>query len=469
MKLPELSQFQTTSMTKQNGRDKSSSLLSDGFLFVGGAMVALLFVWALGSFISPSPDPNHSFSTGVTESKPRVASENVNVSPPKYAVDAHGSNLHYDPPERTFYDPPERTFYDDPKLSYTIGEPIRNWDEKRKEWLKHHQSFAAGADERVLMVSGSQPSPCRNPIGDNLLLRFFKNKVDYCRIHGYDIFYNNVLLQPKMFSYWAKIPVVRAAMVAHPEAEWIWWVDSDAAFTDMDFKLPLDRYRNHNLVVHGWSHLIYDKKSWTSINAGVLLIRNCQWSLDFMEVWASMGPQTPKYDRWGKILRSTLNDKMFPESDDQSGLVYLLLKERDKWGDKVYLEGEYYFEGYWLEIVGTLENITDKYATIEKGVRRLRRRHAEKVSESYGAQWEEYLKDAGNGKGSWRRPFITHFTGCQPCSGDHNQMYSGHSCWEAMKMALNFADNQVLRNYGFMHQGLLDSSSVSPLPFDFPA
>ncbi|CAK9148395.1 unnamed protein product [Ilex paraguariensis] len=209
MKLPELSQFQTTSMTKQNGRDKSSSLLSDGFLFVGGAMVALLFVWALGSFISPSPDPNHSFSTGVTESKPRVASENVNVSPPKYAVDAHGSNLHYDPPERTFYDPPERTFYDDPKLSYTIGEPIRNWDEKRKEWLKHHQSFAAGADERVLMVSGSQPSPCRNPIGDNLLLRFFQEQV------------------------------VRAAMVAHPEAEWIWWVDSDAAFTDMDFTTPV--------------------------------------------------------------------------------------------------------------------------------------------------------------------------------------------------------------------------------------
>ncbi|KAL4590642.1 hypothetical protein LXL04_003579 [Taraxacum kok-saghyz] len=36
-----------------------------------------------------------------------------------------------------------------------------------------------------------------NPIGDHLLLRFFKNKVDYCRIHGYAIFYNNVLLHPR--------------------------------------------------------------------------------------------------------------------------------------------------------------------------------------------------------------------------------------------------------------------------------
>ena len=45
-----------------------------------------------------------------------------------------------------------------------------------------------------------------------------------------------------MFGFWAKYPVVKAAMLAHPEVEWIWWVDSDAVFTDMEFKLPLERY-----------------------------------------------------------------------------------------------------------------------------------------------------------------------------------------------------------------------------------
>lgn len=54
-------------------------------------------------------------------------------------------------------------------------------------------------------------------------------------------------------------------MVAHPEAEWIWWVDSDAVFTDMDFKLPLDKYKNHNFVIYGWPKLIYEKKSWTGM------------------------------------------------------------------------------------------------------------------------------------------------------------------------------------------------------------
>lgn len=454
---PELSQFQVSSLMAN--KYYSRKPFSDGFLFFGGAMVALLVVWACWSFINPAPIPTPSFSMANTKPQSNVVA--ADVTKDNCAAGSQGFYLRYDPPDPTFYD--------DPGLTYSVEKPIKNWDEKRREWLKHHPSFASGSAERLLMLSGSQSNPCKNPIGDHLLLRFFKNKVDYCRIHGYDIFYNNVLLHPEMHTYWAKIPAVRAAMLAHPEVEWIWWVDSDAAFTDMDFKLPLDRYKDHNFVVHGWPQLIYEKKSWTSLNAGVFLIRNCQWSLDFMDVWASMGPQTPNYDKWGEILRSTCKDKFFPQSDDQTGLVYLLLEEKEKWGNKIYVESEYYFEGYWLEVVETLDNISDKYLGMEKGVRRLRRRHAEKVNEWYAGVREEYLKDVGYGKGSWRRPFITHFTGCQPCSGQHNQLYSGQSCYESMQKALNFADNQVLRNFGFMHKDLLDSALVKPLPFDFPA
>jgi hypothetical protein len=118
--------------------------------------------------------------------------------------------------------------------------------------------------------------------------------------------------------------------------------------------------------------------------------------------------------------------------------------------------------------VPTYDNITEKYTELEKEDGKLRRRHAEKVSEQYGVFREPHLKEAGNGKGSWRRPFITHFTGCQPCSGDHNQIYHGETCWNGMVKALNFADNQVLRKYGFVHPDLLDSGTVTETPFDYP-
>ncbi|KAD6795820.1 hypothetical protein E3N88_06716 [Mikania micrantha] len=437
--------------------NRKTSSFSNGIPIIGGTIVLLSLLWAFWPIITftfTSPNPSTiNFRTGHKSFK--IFSNATSGG--------HGFNL--------THDPPESTFYDDPEVTYTIDKRIKNWDEKRREWLWKHPSFIPGLENRVLLVTGSHSTPCQNPIGDHLLLRFFKNKVDYCRIHGYDIFYNNVLLHPQMFTYWAKMPALRAAMLAHPESEWIWWVDSDAAFTDMDFKLPLHRYKSHNLVVHGWPKLIYEKKSWTSLNAGVFLIRNSQWALDFMDVWSGMGPQTPNYEKWGELLRETCKDKFFPESDDQTGLVYLLLKEKEKWGSKIFIEDGFYFEGYWMEIVGKLEKITEKYNGVEKRVRRLRRRHAEKVREAYGIAWDEQLEAEGAGYGidGWRRPFITHFTGCQPCSGTHNEEYSRQSCWDAMQKVLNFGDNQVLRSYGFVHPSLGDSGSVLPVPFDYPA
>lgn len=182
--------------------------------------------------------------------------------------------------------------------------------------------------------------------------------------------------------------------------------------------------------------------------------------MDLIEVWAKMGRQSPEYNKWGEILRKIFKDKFFSQLDDQSGLSYLLLKEKDKWGDKIYIESENYFQGYWVDIIGTLDNITNKYFELEKKMPILRKRQAEKVvSERYIKLWEEYLiKDDY----SIRRPFVTHFTRCEPCSGDHNPLYSWETCYDAMQKALNFADNQVLRKYGFVHNNLLDSSAVSP-------
>ena len=443
-------------MAKFGSRNKSSLCLTDGCLFLSGAMSALLILWGFCSLIVPIPGSNPKLNAVATKLRTFTFPRNPTVT----AVNNCTGHVAPD----TLHDSTHPTFYDDPEMGYTMDKPMKNWDEKRKEWLLHHPSLAAGAPERILLVTGSQPTRCNNPIGDHLLLRFFKNKVDYCRIHNYDIFYNNALLHPEMDSYWAKYPVVRAAMMAHPEAEWVWWVDSDAVFTDMEFKLPLDRYKDHNLVVHGWEELVVKNRSWTGLNAGVFLIRNCQWALDFMDVWAGMGPQSPEYKKWGETLCATFKDKTIPDSDDQTALAYLIAVEKDKWTDKIFLESEYYFEGYWLEIVKTYGKISERYEGVERRVEGLRRRHAERVSEGYGALRKGYLK----GVGQWRRPFITHFTGCQPCNGHHNPTYNAEDCWNGMERALNFADNQVLRNYGYLHRDLMDKS-VSSIPFDYPA
>ncbi|KAL7220689.1 hypothetical protein ACSBR2_013552 [Camellia fascicularis] len=310
----------------------------------------------------------------------------------------------------------------DPNKPYSLGPKISDWDEQRADWLGKNPSFPnfIGPNKpRVLLVTGSSPKPCENPVGDHYLLKAIKNKIDYCRLHGIEIFYNMALLDAEMAGFWAKLPLIRKLLLFHPEIEFLWWMDSDAMFTDMAFEVPWERYKDHNFVLHGWNEMVYDQKNWIGLNTGSFLLRNCQWSLDILDAWAPMGPKGKVRDEAGKILTRELKDRPVFEADDQSAMVYILATQRDKWGEKVYLESAYYLHGYWGILV-------DRY--------------------------EEMIENYHPGLGDHRWPLVTHFVGCKPCGkfGD----YPVERCLKQMDRAFNFGDNQILQIYGFTHKSL---------------
>uniref|UniRef100_A0A0D9VT61 Uncharacterized protein n=1 Tax=Leersia perrieri TaxID=77586 RepID=A0A0D9VT61_9ORYZ len=308
---------------------------------------------------------------------------------------------------------------------YKLGPAVSGYDAHRAEWLREHPQFPASVGRgrpRVLVVTGSSPRRCKDPEGDHVLLRALKNKVDYCRIHGFDIYYSNTVLDAEMSGFWTKLPLLRALMVAHPETEFLWWVDSDVVFTDMLFEPPWGRYKRHNLVIHGWDGAVYGGKSWLGVNAGSFIVRNCQWSLDLLDAWAPMGPPGPVRDMYGKVFAETLSDRAAYEADDQSALVFLLVTQRDRWGEKVFIENSYNLHGFWAEIV-------DRYEEMRR-------------------QWR---RPPGLGDERW--PLITHFVGCKPC-GEQDKSYEAERCRRGMNRAFNFADDQILELYGFAHESL---------------
>ncbi|KAL3680811.1 hypothetical protein R1sor_023767 [Riccia sorocarpa] len=315
-------------------------------------------------------------------------------------------------------------YFDPAKVHHTLGERITDWDERRAAVLNSADNTEGSnqphGKRRILMVSGSQPKPCDNPKGDYFILKNLKNKVDYCRLHNIDIFYNTAQLDMKMSGFWSKLPLLRALMLSHPEVEWFWWMDSDAFFTDMKFQLPLDSYENYNMVVHGWYDMIYEKKSWVGLNTGSFLIRNCQWSLDLLDAWAPYGPVGKPREAAGQLFAKYLDGRRKFESDDQSALIYLLLSQKDKWSEKTYLEHSYFLHGYWVILVENFEKMMEKYHP---------------------------------GLGDERWPFVTHFVGCKPCHGSSGD-YAADRCAKQMERAFNFADNQVLEAYGYVHPSL---------------
>lgn len=42
-------------------------------------------------------------------------------------------------------------------------------------------------------------------------------------------------------------------------------------------------------------------------------------------------------------------------------MIYLLASEREKWGDKVYLENGFYLHGYWGILVYWYEEMIENY------------------------------------------------------------------------------------------------------------
>jgi xyloglucan 6-xylosyltransferase len=312
-----------------------------------------------------------------------------------------------------------------------FGPPVVGWDEYRAAAIRKATNSSSGVNPkpRIMLITSSHPRKCVNKQGDQMLLKSIKNKMDYCRIHGIEIYYNMDKIDDEMLGWWVKTFLTHMLMKQHPEIDWFWWMDSDAIFTDMSFQLPLKKYEKYNMVMHGWDDSVYDKRSWLGLNAGVYLIRNCQWSMDLLHAWAPMSPKGKIRDGVGKFLTRALPNRGKGEADDQSGLVYLMVTDRERWGKKVYLESSYYFQGYWKVLTERFEEMMEKY---KPGI--------------YGDD---------------RWPFVTHFCGCEFCCGAINPEYNVDQCLTQMERAVNFADDQVLERYGFRHKSL-KSAEVEP-------
>jgi xyloglucan 6-xylosyltransferase len=161
---------------------------------------------------------------------------------------------------------------------------VTRWKAKRRRWLHQNPGFPsrdARGGPRVLLVTASPQGPCGSPDGDRFLLRATKNRLDYCRLHGVDMVHATARLEdPELRSAgygdgWAKLALLRRLMLAHPEVEWLWWLDVGALVTDMGFELPLARYEGAHLVVRGDSYQLFQRRAWDAASTASFLLRYC--------------------------------------------------------------------------------------------------------------------------------------------------------------------------------------------------
>ncbi len=101
-----------------------------------------------------------------------------------------------------------------------------------------------------------------------------ENKRQYCKKHGYDFVYMNKILDPKRKVKWSKIGLIQNVMRTN-KYKWIFWTDADALIMNMGLKLE-------GFIDEDYDVIISRDRS-RVMNTGNFFIRNCQWSLDFLD------------------------------------------------------------------------------------------------------------------------------------------------------------------------------------------
>jgi len=288
--------------------------------------------------------------------------------------------------------------------------------------LLHRLGEAHDQPLRFMVVTGERSSACQTPLGSNIMMKTYKNKVDYCNIHGCKVWYALEVWEKGFTGTWVRYPLLLRLMKANPSVTWFMWMDSDAIFTDFSFFIPFNTYNswNKNLVVPGfWEKVYAENPDWMALNAGIFLIRNCEWSYTFLEKWSALG-EPANIVKAKEAVNSAIKTRPQEwDPDDQSALVYLLNQNRTDSEKYTFLEASYNLHGYWEYIVDTFDDLKE-------------------------------------GKEKW--PFITHFCGCNFCGGQN----ISERCSRGFERAFNFADNQLLALVGLAHSNL-STSLLEPI------
>lgn len=118
---------------------------------------------------------------------------------------------------------------------------------------------------------------------NNLLAMTWPNKEAYCQKHGYRLFDSSPYLDNSRPPSWSKIKAAQRLLNlkgGDNRCDWVVWWDADTVIMNSDKKIEDILPAHQDFVV--------TKQKTSSYNAGAWMIRNTEWSHDFLNTWWNM-------------------------------------------------------------------------------------------------------------------------------------------------------------------------------------
>mmetsp|Transcript_19504 Transcript_19504/g.25147 ORF Transcript_19504/g.25147 Transcript_19504/m.25147 type:complete len:321 (+) Transcript_19504:106-1068(+) len=116
---------------------------------------------------------------------------------------------------------------------------------------------------------------------DGLLQLTWENKLKYAEKHGYHLFDESDQLDKSRPPSWSKIRAVQRLLIEE-KCTWVFWLDADTVIMNSDKRiedfLPSDPEKD----------LLLSADDGGGYNAGVWLVHNTAWALQFLQEWWDM-------------------------------------------------------------------------------------------------------------------------------------------------------------------------------------
>jgi hypothetical protein len=101
----------------------------------------------------------------------------------------------------------------------------------------------------------------------------------YCEKYGFDIIFENNRHYTNRHPAWERLPLILNNITNY---DYVIWIDADAFFyvDSPNIVNLIEKYKDKNIIFSN------DKPGSNNINTGVLIIKNCEYNVNFIKFWA---------------------------------------------------------------------------------------------------------------------------------------------------------------------------------------
>ena len=205
----------------------------------------------------------------------------------------------------------------------------------------------------VLIVFSVAPEKCSNPIGEEIYNQSYLNKRRYSTLKNYDLVFNRRQVRSDVSGSYNKFAIMSEILENETQIddsqpwrrhEWLFWMDYDVLISDMSLDIPFENYKDVNFVVWGSSRRFSRRADGKSINSGVFLLRNNEWSRRFLDMILTFGVNDGRAheDDMKRVIQNYDHDLY-----EQNAIIYLG-KKYPELRSKFYFESSLTFNKYWF-------------------------------------------------------------------------------------------------------------------------